>query len=145
MRKQDILKIMSRRLTKNNIEEKDIILEWLSELIEDEPEKKNDIILYMEKQYEKRYPDEIFIERPIPPKLRLEVSKFQILNSLEYQQYTKFVEWLVFMCETTFNRKPIPYDLCNEVLYKKFKEREEKDSEVIVEKKLLNKNRLIRT
>lgn len=143
MKKQYILKLMKSRLEKHQVEQKDMILEWLDELIEDKIEK-NDILSYTEKMYEKRYPGEIFVDRPISPKLRLEVHRFEINMISDYSEYKKFAEWLVQIAPKIVNRKTIPFDLVNIKLYEHFKKREEEDTEVITEKRSLHKNRLIR-
>ena len=144
MKKTDILKIMKTRLEKACIEQADAILDWLDELIEEPEEKKFDIIKFMERQYEKRYPDELFIEYPISPKLRLEVHRFQKATDIVDSEYKKYVEWLVQMCDKVAGRKTVPFDICSDKLYKLYQKRKDEDTETITEKKTLNKNRLLK-
>lgn len=144
MKKSDILKILGSRLEKNGIEEKDMILEWIDELVDEPEQKKEDIVIYTEKLYEKKYPGEFYIERPIPPKLRIEVQKFQQSINLSFTDYKKYAEWLVEICPKIVNRKTVPYDLCNKRIYEQFKKRRNQDTEIIEKKKSLSKNRLLK-
>lgn len=144
MEKKDILKILSNRLEKHSIEEKDMILEWVDELIVETEKKQKDILTYAERLYEKRYPDEIYVEHPVPPKLRVDIYKFQKSADISEIDYRKYAEWLVEMCPRIVNRKTVPYDLTNSKLYEQFKKRIQEDTVVIQEKKSLSKNRLLK-
>jgi hypothetical protein len=142
MYKEKILRIFRKRLENDGIKDIDIIIDHIEDLLPEEQKKESvdSLIRFAEKIYQKKYGnDEIFVQIPIPAKLRMNISQFQRSNNLSHNKYKKFIEWIneVSKSEMTI------HCLYNEKLYSKFESNYTEDLKIIDQKKMINSKRIL--
>lgn len=146
--KEYISRVVIKKLTVSGVAENIIaeIRDLLDSLLPDEDKfNSQKLIDYAEKQYQKKYGnDEFILESDVSPRLRILVDKFKSKNKISYEEYKKFVVWLIEIMPNKLNRKFTVYDILSEKFYECFKNSSKKDDEIIEEKRTIRKKQIIR-
>lgn len=141
---QILEKKLIEKLNSLNIDKESIadILQLVDDYFPDTEFKKNtiDIIIkYAEKIYQNKYGmDLIFVQQPIPAKIRINLNNFKNKNSLDQKTYKKYIDWLLIKQKKELNIFSL-YDSALFNLYQKEGNTDEFKARQDIEKKLNRK------
>lgn len=141
---QKLEKKLIEKFNELNIDQEAIsdILQLIEDYFPDNDFKKNTIdliIQYAEKVYQNKYGmDLIFVQQPIPAKIRININNFKSKYSLDQKEYKKFIDWLLIKQKKDLNIFSL-YDSALFNLYQSEKNTDEFKTRQDIEKKLNKK------
>lgn len=141
---QILEKKLIEKLNNLSIDQESItdILQLIEDYFPDNEFRKNTIdlvIQYAEKVYQNKYGmDLIFVQQPIPAKIRINLNNFKSKYSLDQKTYKKYIDWLLIKQKKELNIFAL-YDSTLFNLYQKEGNTDEFKVRQDIEKKLNRK------
>lgn len=132
-------RLVESRFSVNDI---NIIVSIIEPFLSDERvDERRKLIDYANKLFSEKYPEEIFFDERISPKIYIDMNDFMHKKNLSYSDMRRYVKWVIEFCEDITRRKPLIYDLYKESLYSIYLKRD-KDEEVMKAKANIKRKKI---